>query len=75
MEKSNSVSAFDTLRRRMMMPDPWISAEPPAASKREIMRRKINRIFRGMLDRLGLSSPANGVKSSLGHNELKLRAK
>ncbi len=54
MEKPNSVSAFDILRQRMMMPDPWISAELPAASKREIMRRKINRIFRGMLERLGL---------------------
>jgi ABC-type arginine transport system ATPase subunit len=56
MEKSNRVSAFDILNRRMMMPDVWIFAEPPAASKREITRRKINRIFRGVLERFGWSS-------------------
>jgi hypothetical protein len=64
MEKSNGVSAFDILRRRVAMPDLWISSEQPAASKREITRRKINWIFRRVLERFhGL---ANAVKSSLG---------
>jgi hypothetical protein len=56
MEKSHYVSAFDMLRERVMWPDLWISAEQPAASRREITRQEINRIFKGMLEDIGLSS-------------------
>ena len=56
MEKTNRVSAFDILQERVMMPDLWIYAEQPTASRGEITRRKIKRIFRGMLERFGLSS-------------------
>jgi len=66
MEKSDRVSAFDMLRARVMWPDLWISAEQPAVSKQEITRRKINSIFEGMLEGIGLSSTANAVKSLRG---------
>ena len=66
MEKSDRVSAFELLRERVMWPDLWISAEQPSVSKREITRRKINRIFKGVLEDIGLSSTANVVKSLLG---------
>jgi len=60
--KESSVSAFDTLRQRTMMRDLWISAEQPVVSRREITRRKINRIFKGMLERIGWKPHANVVK-------------
>lgn len=70
MEKSNCVSAFDMLRERMMMPDLWIYVEQPAASKREILRQEISRIFRGMVERFGLSA-CERSECSRWANELK----
>ena len=45
-ENSISISPFDLLRQRLNMPDPWIFTEATPVSKRQIMRRLIDRIFR-----------------------------
>ena len=71
MEKSNSVSAFDILRERVMWPDLWISVEQPAASRREITRRKINRIFRGMLEAYWIEFSCERSEVFTWANELK----
>jgi len=63
MEKSNSISAFDLLRQRLNMPDPWTLTEPRAVSKRQIAAGRINRIFGHMLVLLGLGSIATAAKS------------
>src|SRR5438067_6256662 len=34
LASSNNISVFDSLRRRMMMPDPWIFSGPLPASNR-----------------------------------------
>jgi hypothetical protein len=64
MENSNSISAFDILRQRLNLPDPWISTEQPALSKRQIASRRVSRIFRRMLVGVGLDSVATAVKRS-----------
>ena len=46
MENTISISPFDLLRQRLKMPDPWIVMEATAVSKRQIMPRITNRIFR-----------------------------
>ena len=56
MENSNSISAFDILRQRLNMPDPWTLSEALAVSKRQIAWGRINRIFGRMLVLLGLSN-------------------
>ena len=58
MENSNSISAFDLLRHRLNMPDPWIFTEATAAPKRQITPHIINRIFRRMWVVVGLGSAA-----------------
>ena len=56
MENSNSISAFDILRQRLNMPDPWTLSDALAVSKRQIAPRRINRIFGRMLVLLRLSN-------------------
>src|SRR6266550_5726181 len=63
MENSNSISAFDILRQRLKMPDPWTLTGPPAVSKRQIPWGRINRIFGHMLVLLGLRSFTTAAKS------------
>ena len=46
LENSISISPFDLLRQRLTMPDPWIFTEDTPVSKRQIIRRLIDRIFR-----------------------------
>ena len=43
MENSDSVSIFDTLRRRLNMPNPWTLTEAPPVSKPRISPRTITR--------------------------------
>jgi len=70
MEKSNSISAFDLLRQRLNMPDPWTLTEPRAVSKRQIAAGRISRIFGHMLVLLGPGSiskivPTKSIVSKL----------